>query len=206
MSRARCRTGPTRTDARCARAAAATASSARRLVAPITDDGSTALSVETRTNRSTPLLQRRAQGGQRPADVRVDRVGWVMFHHRHVLVGSGVQHHDRPVVGDDAAHRLERATFASLLSSRARGLPLVRGVPESRSREQRQLPLDVVERSFGAVEEHQDAPDRDRRLGAATRTRSTRPRRSRAPTCRATRSRRPASSMTTGSRRSKSST
>ena len=32
---------------------AATASSARRLVAPITDDGSTALSVETSTKRST---------------------------------------------------------------------------------------------------------------------------------------------------------
>ncbi len=53
-SRARCRTGPRRRACRSAWAASATSISAMRLLAPITLDGRTALSVETKTNRSTP--------------------------------------------------------------------------------------------------------------------------------------------------------
>ena len=71
-----------------------------RLVAPMTLDGSTALSVETRTKRGDAGVDRRIEDGHRAADVDLDALRRVLLHHRHVLVGRGVE--------DDVGLRLAR--------------------------------------------------------------------------------------------------
>ncbi len=105
----------------------------------------------------------------------------------------------RRIVSSDAtfASRVDELGPRPAVARRGAGVALT---------EQRQLALDVVERALRAVEQDEPAPDRGRRPGGRAPTRSSRRRRSRARSRRATRSRRPGSSMTTGSRRSRSST
>ena len=185
---------------------AATASSARRFVAPMTDDGSTALSVETRTNRSTSVVERRPHRRERPADVRVDGVGRVLLHHRHVLVGGGVEDQDRPVLREDPPHRLEGGDVGQARDELGPRSARPDGCPGVARAQEGELAVDVVERALGPVEQDQagrvEVVDlsgelrSDRATGSGDQDRLTG---HEVP-------RRPDSSMTTGSRRRRSST
>ena len=75
---------------------ACTTSSARRLLAPMTLVGFTALSVEIITKRRAPHSPRHARRVQRAQHVGAQRLDLVvLLHQRHVLVGGGVEHHGR---------------------------------------------------------------------------------------------------------------
>ena len=100
--------------------------------------------------------ERRAQRGQRPADVRVDRVGRVVLHHRHVLVGGGVEDHDRPVLGEDPFHPVERGDVRQPRDELGAGTTVAGRRPRIAPAEEGEFAFDVVERAFGAIE--QDEP------------------------------------------------
>ena len=73
---------------------------------PITVAGLTALSVEISTKRATPSSPREPRHESRRKCVVADRLDGVELHHRHVLVGGGVEDHGRVVLGDHLAHPL----------------------------------------------------------------------------------------------------
>jgi hypothetical protein len=103
------------------------------------------------------VVERRAQRGKRATHVRIDRVCGMVLHHRHVLVRGGMEDHDRPILGDDAPHRVERrGVREASLQSRA-----VVSATGRRARvalaQQGQLAIDVVERTLGAIEEDQSS-------------------------------------------------
>ena len=168
-SPARCRTGRTTYGRPVRWAASATSISAIRLLAPITLVGRTALSVETNTKRSTPAASAASSIDHRAADVHVHGVGGMLLHHRHVLVGGGVEDHARRLVGDQPAHRLPARDVGEVHAQLAAALPAQPARLE--------LPLDEVERALRAVDEHEPARARARRPGARARIRSTRRRR-----------------------------
>ena len=85
------------------RARSRTTSSATRFVAPMTDVGFTALSVEMRTNRSAPHASAIAGDVERPEDVVLHRLLGRVLHERHVLVRGGVEHVLRAVRAARAA-------------------------------------------------------------------------------------------------------
>ena len=109
------------------------------------------------------------QHDHRAADVDVHGVGRMLLHHRHVLVGGGVEDHARRLVGDQAAHRLPAGDVGEVHAQLAAALPAQPARLE--------LALDEVERALGAVDQHQPARARGRIPGAQARTRSSRRRR-----------------------------
>ena len=90
-----------RTGGRRSASACATISSATRLVAPMTLEGFTALSVEIRTKRSTPWRVGGLRHDPRAAHVVLDRLAGVLLHERHVLVRRRVEDDLRPVLAQD---------------------------------------------------------------------------------------------------------
>ena len=86
--------------------------SASDLVRPITLAGATALSVEMSTKRSAPCRSHACDDVARAQHVGLDRLVGRELHERHVLVGRGVQHHLRPVEGEDLVELLGIADVA----------------------------------------------------------------------------------------------
>ena len=78
--------------------------SAMRLVAPMTLDGRTALSVEISTNSSAPYAAAASATHQRAEDVVPHRLADVVLHHRHVLVRGGVKDEVRAVRANTSVH------------------------------------------------------------------------------------------------------
>src|SRR5690606_25816905 len=72
-------------------ASACTYISARRLVAPITEVGLTALSVEIRTNWRAPKACAMSATIRVPRTLFFTASPGLPLHHRHVLVGGGVE-------------------------------------------------------------------------------------------------------------------
>src|SRR5256885_493040 len=80
-------------------------SSDRRLVAPMTLVGFTALSVEMKKIFPPAVTARGARQPQRPENVVLRRFpGIVVLHERHVLVSSGVEHDRRLESGENRLH------------------------------------------------------------------------------------------------------
>ena len=71
---------------------ACTNRSARCFETPMTLVGLTALSVEIITNSCTPNSSANSASCWVPRDVVLDRLAGVVLHHRHVLVGGGMEH------------------------------------------------------------------------------------------------------------------
>ena len=63
--------------------------------------GLTALSVEIITNSCTPCSSANLGQLHRAQHVVLDGLARVVLHHRHVLVGGGMEHDVRPVQGED---------------------------------------------------------------------------------------------------------
>ena len=118
-------------------------SSATRLVAPMTDVGRTALSVEIRTNAAAPCGAGDLAERVRRQHVVLDRLDRVVFHHRHVLVGCRVQDDRRRVLGKDGAHPLAVADVGHERNDAQRRPRLA------------QLAIDAEERELGALGEQQ---------------------------------------------------
>ena len=101
---------------------------------------------------------RGVEEGHRPADVDVDRVRRMLLHHRHVLVGGGVEDDVRaPPVAMSRSMAGRLATLARW----ARSSPL----PWPRERAHLELALDQVEGALGAV--HEDEAARAERVDLA---------------------------------------
>ena len=143
-------------------AASATSISPIRLLAPMTLDGRTALSVETNTNRSTPAEMAASSMTIVPADVHVHGVRRVVFHEWNVLVRGGVDDDAGRLLGDQPIHLSPIRDICEMNEHLTAALaPLPASL---------QLALDEVQGTLCAIDENQSARADRKDLASELRT------------------------------------
>ena len=152
------------------RAASATSISATRLLAPMTLDRSDRLVGRDEHEALDAGGDGRIEERQRAADIDVDRVGRMLLHHRHVLVGGGVE--------DDVwALGWRSGDPWPVGSPRSPGAPITSPLASAGARCAFELALDEVESALRTIDEDQPTgTERDRPGERAPNRSSHRPR------------------------------